>query len=124
MESSIIIAQILGIVFVVLGMSLFTSKKATVSLVEEITKNGAMVWLFGFISLVMGSIIITFVNSWNSNIEIIITTLGYLMVLKGIALLILPDVVISIYKNSKTSAFLVWGGLIVFIIGAVLMFSV
>jgi hypothetical protein len=123
MQSSIIIAHILGIIFVVLGVSLFTNKKAVLALLEETTKNGAIMWTFGFLSLTMGAIVITFMDSWNSNVEILITILGWLMLLKGIALLILPSAVTSIYKNFKSGGVLIFGGVVVLIIGLVLMFS-
>jgi len=123
MQSSIIIAHILGIIFVVLGVSLFTNKKAVAALLEESTKNGALMWTFGFLSLTMGAIVITFMDSWNSNVEILITILGWLMLLKGIALLILPSAVTSIYKNFKSGGVLTFGGFVVLIIGLVLMFS-
>jgi hypothetical protein len=123
MQSSIIIAHILGIIFVVLGVSLFTNKKAVTALLEESTKNGALMWTFGFLSLTMGAIVITFMESWNSNVEILITILGWLMLLKGIALLILPSAVTSIYKNFKSGGVLTFGGFVVLIIGLVLMFS-
>jgi uncharacterized membrane protein HdeD (DUF308 family) len=124
MESLIIITNILGILFVVLGMSLFANKKAVNSLLEEATKNGAVMWLFGFLSLLMGAIVITFVNSWNSNLEILITILGWLMLLKGIILLIIPSAITSVYRKIKGDSLFSLGGVIVLIIGLILMFSI
>ena len=123
METSIIIAQILGICFTVMGLSLFINKKTSVALLEEATKNTSIMWLFGFVSLMMGAIIVTFNNSWGNGLELSITIVGWLALLKGIAILVFPESTASLYKGYKKNDMLALAGAIVLIMGLILLYN-
>ncbi len=123
METSIIIAQILGITFTVLGLSLFINKKISTSLLEDATKNASIMWLFGFVSLMMGAVIVVFNNIWNPGLELFITILGWLALLKGIAILVFPNSLSSFYKRYNKSDMLAFAGVIVLILGLILLYN-
>ena len=110
MEASIITAQILGLVFFMLGISLVANKKVALSLVEESIKSPAILWLFGFISVTMGAIVLAFNSSCNSGLEIFITIIGTLALIKGVAILIFPNAITSLYKKVKNGNTLSWVG--------------
>lgn len=123
METSIIIAQIMGITFTVMGASLFFNKKASIALIEEATKNVAFLWILGFLTLTLGSTIVVFNNVWSSGVELFITIIGWLTLIKGAVILLFPDSSISLYKNYKNESLIAFGGAIAFILGLVLMYN-
>lgn len=116
-----IFAQLFGMVFVVLGLSMAFNKRWTANAVEELFKNQGLMWLAGFMTLLLGAMTITLNNVWTSGLPFWITLLGWLTFLKGAMILLFPQVTHAYYKNmSKGNAF-VYGGIFVFLLGAVLM---
>jgi hypothetical protein len=122
MQTYIIIAQIMGITFTVMGLSLFFNKKITTALVEEVTKNGAVLWTLGFMTLTLGAVLVVFNNVWTSGLELFITIIGWLTLLKGIFIMVFPSTTVSIYKKCKDGSMLAFGGSVAFVLGLILLY--
>jgi hypothetical protein len=122
MDVTIILAQILGIIFVVLGLSLIFQKNNTVSVMGELIQNKGFMWMGGFLALSMGAIIIVLNNIWSSGLPLIITFLGWLALIKGIFLMLFPKTAASFYGKANKSSLFVIVGIIVLILGLVLFF--
>jgi hypothetical protein len=123
MNTSIIIAQILGIIFTTMAFSLFTNTKATIAFVEEITKNKALFWTLGLFTVSMGAIIVVFNNVWSSGLELFITIIGWLTLLKGIMMLVFPNTSVSYYKKVNKENMFALAGLIILILGIALLYA-
>ena len=103
MEISIFIAKILGPLFFVVGIGLIMNSKWYLKVFEDFTKNAAFLYLGGVSALSLGIVIVVTHNVWMMSWVVIITILGWLSVLKGISLLIMPDWVpnvIEVYKKN------------------------
>ena len=122
MDTSIVLAQIWGIVFVILGLSMLLNKKWTAVAIEEMTQNQGIIWLAGLITLVMGVVLVTLNNVWTSGLPLIITILGWLTLIKGAFILLFPNFSITYYKKVNKGNIFTWGGLIVLILGLILFF--
>jgi hypothetical protein len=122
MNTSTVLAQILGILFIALGLSMIFNKKWTALAIEEITKNQGLVWLAGFITLILGTTIVTLNNTWTSGVPLLVTILGWLTLIKGAAILVFPDFTFSYYKKMNKENIFTWGGVIIFILGLLLFF--
>jgi hypothetical protein len=123
MNTSIVLAQILGIMFVVLGLSMLFNKKWTTLAVEEIVKNQGLTWIGGLVTLILGAVIVALNNVWTSGLPLFITILGWLTLIKGAFILLLPDSTVSYYRKMNKGNIFVWGGVIVFILGLILLFQ-
>jgi len=123
MNTYIIIARILGITFTVMGLSLFTNKKGTIAFVNEVVKDKAMMWILGLFALTMGAIMVVFNNVWSSGLELFITVVGWLTLVKGAVILLFPDSSASYYKKVNKESIFMTAGLIVFIFGLALLYS-
>ena len=121
MDTSVILAQILGIVFVVMGLSMLCNKKGLAKVIEDMLLNKGLMWLAGFMALAMGAIMIAFNNIWTSGLPLFITILGWLALIKGILILVFPGFSISFYRKMNKGNIFVWAGVIVFILGLVLL---
>jgi hypothetical protein len=119
MDTSVILAQILGIVFVVMGLSMLCNKKGLAKVIEDMLLNKGLMWLAGFMALAMGAIMIAFNNIWTSGLPLFITILGWLALIKGILILVFPGFSISFYRKMNKGNIFVWAGVIVFILGLV-----
>ncbi len=123
MDISIVLAQILGLCFAILGLSMLFNKKWTALAIEEIIKNQGLTWLAGFITLVIGAVLVVLNNVWTSGLPLFITILGWLTLIKGTIVLVFPNLTISYYKKMNNGNIFVWGGVIIFILGLILILS-
>jgi hypothetical protein len=120
MNISIVLAQILGITFTVLGLSMIFNKKWTALAIEEITKNQGIIWLAGFVTLMLGATIVVLNNIWTSGSALLVTILGWLTLIKGVTILLFPNFTFSYYQKMNKDNIFVWGGVIVIILGLIL----
>jgi len=117
MTTTILLAQVLGIVFAVFGLSLLINKKGVLALMHESVHQIGLLWVMGFMVLTVGAIILVLNNTWDSTLGSLITLMGWLSILKGFVLLCFPDWSISLYKKWSNSGMLNISALICFLLG-------
>jgi len=122
MNNSIVIAQILGIFFAVVGVSMALNKKTVMAAMEEAVQNRGYLWLWGFLAVATGAIILPLNNVWTSGLPLLITILGWLALIKGVFIFVFPDVAVSMYRKFNSSGVLVFCGLVALILGLVLLY--
>jgi uncharacterized membrane protein HdeD (DUF308 family) len=123
MTTTIVLAQILGIVFTVAGLSIIINKRGVLFMLEESVHQPGLLWVLGFITITFGAVILTFNNTWSSGLVSLITFLGWLCILKGICLLCFPKFSISVYKKWANAGLLMLSGLAATVIGLVLLYK-
>ena len=122
MDITIVLSQILGIVFIVLGLSMIFQKKNTVSVIEGLVQNKSFMWMGGLIALMIGAVIVVLNNVWSSGLPLIITIIGWLALIKGTFLLVFPKTAAPFYKKVGKDSIFVSTGAIVLLLGLVLIF--
>jgi len=103
MEISILIAKIIGFIYLSFGVGLLFNGKYYKKEISKLLENTSYLIFAGFIAIIMGILIIENHNFWVKNWTIVITIIGWLALVKGIILLAFPTLT-SIYKplfNSK-----------------------
>jgi uncharacterized protein YjeT (DUF2065 family) len=88
-QTSILIARLLGPVLLVMGAALLTRPEAFRRLAREFVESDALLFLSGVITLPAGLAIVNLHTSWHGW-PAVITLLGWLMVFAGIARMTLP----------------------------------
>jgi hypothetical protein len=119
---SIAITQVLGAIFAILGLSVVIDRKNVSVALEKVSQDRGFLWLWGFLILTMGVVIIVMNNVWTSGLPLFITILGWLTLIKGAFLLLLPSPAISLYRKCNKDSVLVFGGIVAFILGLVLLY--
>jgi uncharacterized protein YjeT (DUF2065 family) len=119
----IITFRILGIVLTVSGLSLLFNKKGVRSLIEETTQNQGLLWLFGFFALVMGSILVVLNNVWGSGVQLLVTLIGWLTLIKGAFILLFPNTAVSLSKKWDKKGLFVFSGLGTLVLGLILLYA-
>jgi hypothetical protein len=122
MYIQIVLARILGVVLLVTGLSV-SSKKSIIAIVKESQQHRAFLWLSGLVALVLGCTLLGLYSTWNSGWYALITLIGWIAVLKGIAILLFPDATIKFYKKFKTEKLLSSAGIVVIILSIVLLWA-
>ena len=122
MERSTFIAKLLGPLFLVLGVGMFVSQSVYQGLINEFLHSAALVYLSGLMSLLAGLAIVNTHNSW-TGWSVVITVIGWLMLIAGVIRLVLPRVAIglgtTVYSSSAAMGVvavisLVLGGFLTF----------
>jgi len=79
-------------------------------------------WLWSFLILTMGAVIVVMNNVWTSGLPLLVTVLGWLTVIKGAFLLLLPGPAIALYRKCNRDGVLIFGGIIALLLGLVLLY--
>ncbi len=124
MNITIVLAQIFGILLAVTGLSMLVNKKSMSAALTEAGQNQGFLWMLGFVALMMGAVFVVLSNVWNGgNMALVVTIIGWLILLKGIFILWFPSAAGSLYRKCTGGTALVWWGAIVFIVGLVLLYK-
>jgi hypothetical protein len=103
------IFQLLGVTFFAIGIGMVANPKFIKNILDELEHSVVNAFYGGLISLVIGYLLITFRNTSNNGI---ITVIGWLAIIKGLAFLVFPAATIRFYKkitgNKGYGDFFVW----------------
>ena len=123
METSIFIARIFGLCYLILGAGLLFNRKAFQQVMGDFCKNAALVFFAGMFTLVIGVVIILTHNIWVANWTVIITIIGWLGLIKGIWIIVFPNTVSKFMQAyQKNENLLIIHSIGALIFGAVLTF--
>ena len=117
-----VIAQILGVFFVIVGISIVANSKGTVSAIEASVQDKGTLWLWGMLALLIGTVVVVFNNLWTSGMPLLITVIGWIALVKGTFIMIFPDAAVSLYKRFNKAGILIFCGVIAFVLGLVLLY--
>jgi len=107
MANSIFLAQLFGLFFLVVGLSLLINKKEYKTIVGSVVSDPSHVFLWGIPVFALGSLLVLSHNAWTGTWTDLITLLGWTAFLKGVLLLLFPGLVYeAIKKAHKESMFL------------------
>ena len=94
MESSHLIAQVLGLIYTVVAIGILINTQRFAKVYNDLMGNSALLYFGGVASLTVGYLIITFgPNMWTVSFEGLITLIGWIALVKGAVLVISPDAI-------------------------------
>jgi hypothetical protein len=93
METSILLARIIGPLLVIVGAGIFINLEHYRRLIVDFAASPLSIYMAGTIALLSGLLIVTFHNVWEPRWPVIITILGWLALIKGAVRIILPKLV-------------------------------
>ena len=97
------IFQFFSLVYLSIGLGMIFNRETYKQMIGGFIENGCMLYLGGIMALVVGFLLVTFHNTWLSRASTIITVLGWLALIKGIVILVLPKAMISLTKAMVAS---------------------
>ena len=123
METSIFLSRVIGPLFIIVSLGLIVNTADYKAMLKDVGKNPFALYIGGFIAYLFGALIIVVHNVWGWNSGVILTLVGYAGLLKGICILLFPDVSLRMAnamiagKNCLRSA-----GVVTLILGAYLSY--
>ncbi|MBU0760042.1 MAG: hypothetical protein KKA34_06810 [Candidatus Omnitrophica bacterium] len=112
MDSSILLARLIGPYIIVIGTSLILNKKIFRQIMEDFPKNPSLVFIAGLLTFVAGLASVLFHNVWVGDWRLIITIFGWLVLVKGVLLVLLPGTLVKatkIYSDNLKLVLIPWG---------------
>lgn len=98
MTTSILIAKILGPLYMLSAFAWLFNRNTYGEIIEEYTQNRALLYVSAILAFLFGAVILTFHNVWSGSWAMIITFLGLLGLVKGVSLIVFP---VSTMKLAK-----------------------
>ncbi|MBT5237473.1 hypothetical protein HOL63_03850 [Candidatus Peregrinibacteria bacterium] len=105
MENSVMIAQVLGLMYLSIGIGMLLSPAHYDKLLSEFENHSSLIYLGGIIALIFGYVILHMNNVWEGSYVGAITLIGWIACVKGVILLAKPDAIIgqmAFWKKQRT----------------------
>lgn len=123
METSILLAQVIGLYLVLEGLVVLTQRKFVMHIVDDMSNHKALMYVTGAMILVLGLLIVLNHNVWEATWRVIPTIIGWAMVAKGIAIFFVPKMVMRKAKKfAKNRNMAVLAGIAAVAVGAYLVY--
>lgn len=123
MENSLFLAKVIGLCFSIFGISLVIAKSRYQAMVKDFVNHPASLLLGGTINLIISILIIVSHNIWQADWRVIITIIGWLLLIRGIIWTTFPQIFIKDASKIAESAIALYiSGIIIFILGMTLCY--
>lgn len=123
MQASYFLAQLIGPMFLVVGLGMLLNREGYRAMGREFLASRALIYLAGLFALVPGIAIVLAHNIWVFDWRLIITIFGWLAVIGGVFRLLFPQQVTAIGERMLASeTYMLVAGIVVLAIGAILSF--
>ena len=88
MDTSIFIAKIFAIAYLAIGLGMFLSAGYYKKAFAEMMKSKTYIFGGGAFALVIGLLLVSYHNIWESSWVVIVTIIGWIALVKGVLLLL------------------------------------
>lgn len=94
MDISLFLAQVFGLYFILAGITVLLRPAATVELIQTFT-NRNVTFISGFVVLMVGVPLVLLHTVWDGSWRVLVTVLVWAILIKGLARIFAPDLVVS-----------------------------
>lgn len=124
MADSMLLAQVIGITALVKGVAVLVRPKFVRGILKDLFDNHALFYFLITTELVIGLFLVLTHNIWENSYVVIITILGWLMVIESILFLLLSENITSkVVKKLDNDSMYRFGAALSLIIGAYLIYA-
>lgn len=99
-----ILAKFIGYTFVVISISFICNKKKINTLLNAIENDPGVQFLTGFITLLIGALLIANYNVWHWSLYLTVTIIGWLIFISGIFRLCFTKEWVKLIKKQKNQS--------------------
>lgn len=113
--------QFFGCFFIVLGASAWLSPKSWDDFIDLFIENDALSLIMGILTLPISLFIIFFYNNWETLGSTVLMVIGYIGLLKALALLVRPGLLQAVLKQDFVRKWLWLDGISGVVLGVALL---
>jgi hypothetical protein len=99
MQASIFLARLLGPILLLPGIGLFVNQRAFRTMGTEVIGSVTWVYLLGLIDFAAGLAILLVHNVWVADWRVLITLIGWLLLIRGLVRVLLTETAMSYAKD-------------------------
>jgi hypothetical protein len=99
MTTSVFLARLLGPLLLAVGVGIFVNPKPFRTMAGEVVRSVTLVYLFGLADFAAGLAIVLTHNVWTANWRVLITLLGWLMLIRGAVRILAPEAIMGYAAN-------------------------
>jgi hypothetical protein len=123
MQTSIFLARLLGPLLLLTGAGIVLNPKSFRTIAGEVVRSVTLVYLFGFMDLAAGLAIVLTHNVWAASWRVLITLIGWLLLIRGAVRIVAPEIVMGYAaKVIRNKQVIPSAGAIVGVLGLVLCY--
>jgi len=122
METSIFLAKVIGLVIVISVTAILIRYKQFLAFGKEAVMDTTIIYLSGFTIIIIGVLVIVSHFVWTRDWRLVVTLLGWSILLKGLGRVIFPDAVARMIKRKSDSRWFIVGEIAVLAIGIYLLY--
>ena len=123
MQTSIFLARLLGPLLLLTGAGIVLNPKSFRTIAGEVVRSVTLVYLFGFMDLAAGLAIVLTHNVWVASWRVLITLIGWLLLIRGAVRIVTPEIVMGYAaKVIRTKQVIPSAGAVVGVLGLVLCY--
>ena len=124
MSHAVFIARLIGPTFIVIGVGVLLNGSFYDAMIAEAVRSPTLIYFAGLFALVPGLAILNVYRAWTADWRVIITILGWLMVIGGVIRIVLPQFTATLATTLySTSAGLTVFAVVVLVLGGYLSFE-
>ncbi len=95
MATSVFLARLLGPLLLAVGAGILINPKPFHTMAGEVVRSVTLVYLFGLADLAAGLAIVLTHNVWAANWRVLITLIGWLMLIRGAVRVLAPETIMG-----------------------------
>ena len=123
METSIFLAKVIGLFGAISTLAIIFCYKIHLEMEGNAAKSPSMIYLSGYLFLILGILITVSHQVWTPDWRIIITILGWLILLKGVMRILFPDTIKNLIEKKKSDKRFLLAEIVTFIISIYLIYQ-
>ncbi len=123
MENSIFLAKVIGLLGAISTLIIIIRYKKYLEMEEYAAKNPVIIYLSGFFILIIGILLVISHQVWTWGWQVVITIIGWLVLIKGVIRILFPETVIRLIEKKKNNRKFLLAEVIVFIVSLYLIYQ-
>ena len=121
---SIIVEQVVGFYFLIMGFSFLTYKQHWVRIIGKILKTEDALMACGMKELLLGLTIVSLHNAWSYSYAVIVTVIAWGMIIEGSLILLTPRLYIKVTPYFYKKSMITMLGLIMLLISGIILLNI
>ena len=96
MQNALWLASIFGPLLAIVGLWMLLYHENMMKVLNSIKSTPALFYMSGWMNLLIGLVIVSQYNVWTANLAVLITLLGWALIIRGILSLFIPQLLIKL----------------------------